>query len=338
MAVLKNTIMKDCPAINEIAPTFQTDDHGKWIVCTTQAKLKEAQEWMDTHIRTLLDPLATQDKPPVPTACPPQRVVNYAEVPDAQVTNLHALSVSTIAGIPKINAWGHPPLTATTQPATSPSTLSASHVTLFSELANKLESLQIQFDAREMAIDHKNRNFPTPLPEPILNETLKQVRTQNDIFKSSMEEVVESLKADVQSTVNTVTKMRHAVASNAQTVVSLNDRFDDFQSRMDIRLGPLEEATKAGGLAALINACLSQHINPVSTQPMDEDFPHTPRRLVDPALSTALTSADSSGSDTTSGRKREEPPSPFSRKGQASPSRARLDGPITNSSRYSDDG
>jgi hypothetical protein len=103
-------------------------------------------------------------------------------------------------------------------------------------------------------------------------------------------------------------------------------------SNISSQLAPLNSVLLGGGLSAMIQqslqACLSQSPevrqppNPIQTQPMEEDFVQTPRKLFDGALADSPTSSN---------KKRLVRPSPFSRKGQASPMRPRIDDPSSTS-------
>jgi hypothetical protein len=134
-------------------------------------------------------------------------------------------------------------------------------------------------------------------------------------------------KALTQDT--TITAIQTRLNSHETSIGSLNDRINTFENNMNVKTAPLQEAVEAGGLAALIQktvlGCLTitQNHNPVQSQPMDEDFSQTPRKLFDQALA----------SPDLSGKKRDEPPSPYSRKGQSSPLRVRHNDAASHSSR-----
>jgi hypothetical protein len=323
MAVIRTKIMNECPAINAIEPTFMTEERGKWNVCTTILKIKEAHEWIDTHLRHLLESLDNDEKPQLLYPCVPQRIINYAEVSDDQVKHLDALSVSFIAGIPPVNAWSSPPLTATTHPGTNPSTLSASHSTILSSLVEKVDALKLQVDARDMATGHQKSSFPIQSLKPVPTPSPVSVLNGNVNLQSGMDARIEILQDDARSTKAELIAMRQILSSHATTNAQLGDRMDDFESYIDIQLAPLKEATAAGGLAALIRSCLTQPASPISIPPqtvdelddlnddeaMEEDEAHTPRRL--------FPRPPEKRSDSSSGKKRREAPSPF----KASPPR-----------------
>jgi hypothetical protein len=63
MAIIKPAIIEACPAIDTIESTFQTDDLGKWFVCSTLMKYQDAQDWIDTNLQTMMDNTAPEDKP-----------------------------------------------------------------------------------------------------------------------------------------------------------------------------------------------------------------------------------------------------------------------------------
>jgi hypothetical protein len=331
MAVIRNHIMNDCPAINAIEPMFMTDSRGKWTVCTTIRNIKEAQAWFDDNLGSLLASLENDEKPPVPLPCVPQRIINYAKVSESQVQHLDALSVSFLAGIPPVNAWGSPPLTATTHPGTNPSTISASQSTFLSSLEKRIESLQVQVDARDMATGRQNSNSSIQLPGPVPTPPPDLALNQNANFQSEIDERIEIIHNASESTKIELIAMRKRLSSHANTTARLTERFDNFESFMDTQLAPLQEAAAAGGFEALIRRCLTQPSPPASIQtqmvdvpmeddPMEDASAHIPRIL---SLRSAAPRSDQS-----SGKKRREPSSSL----KASPPRVRRDTTTPHSS------
>jgi hypothetical protein len=315
MAAIRNKLMTECPAINAIEPMFMTDQRGKWTVCTTLQKLKEAQTWIDDHLTHLLDPLEIAEKPPLPLPCVPQRIINYAEVSESQVKHLADLTVvAFIPGIPpSVNPWGSPARTATTHPVTTPSTLSANSPYL-SSLSNKIDALQIQLNAQEMATGHQKSNNPNPLPVSVPTPSPVPVPNGKATDRSWMETSIEILQSEAMATKTELLEIRQKLASHANATAQLTDRIEDFQSHVDTQIAPLQEVTAAGGFATLILNCLSQAgVIPIPPQPVhgpaEDDFEHTPRQL--------FPRPPDQVSDSNSGKKRREPPSPF----RASPPR-----------------
>lgn len=319
MDLIKSTIMTECPAINAIEPTFMTDDFGKWTVCTTKEKLHEAQEWIDHNLQLLMDTISPEDKPSLPKAVSPQRIISYIEVSDSEFDNLYSLSGCSISDPPPVkNAWGSPPLTATTQQSNSYSTTSASQATLVSALATKITMLESQLASHESQLSEKLSDQTDTL-QGVFDDYVKCIDSKS--FKQSSLISALSSKVDAQNT----------------TISSITDRFDSFEFNITAQVAPLtNEAAQAGGLAALIQqtvlGCLTQtqNINPIQTQPssqpqdhpMDDESSHTPRKLF-----SHITTND----DTSSSKKRSDPPSPFSRNGQPPPLRVRRDLATTNS-------
>jgi hypothetical protein len=332
MAILKPTIMTDCPAINAIESNFMTDEFGKWTICSTKAKLEEAQDWIDNNLQLLMDITAPEDKPPVPKAVTPQRIISYAAVPDSQVDHLIALSGFSLSDKPKANAWGKPPTTATTHQSTKFSTLSESQTTVLSTLVTKFTYLESQLTSQNAIIASQNI---------IIADNKKmiayQLAVQTDKLQTSIEEIATSFTHASNAQTKQIIAIQSKVVSQEKKMESINDRIDKFETNMSAQVAPLAEATQAGGLAALMQqtvlACLKQTQNQngdlAQTQPMDEDFSQTPRKLFDPALSTDST-------ETSSSKKRQVPPSPDSRKeGQHSPVRARRDPSASDASHSS---
>jgi hypothetical protein len=327
MATLKTTFMKECSAIKAIEPTFQSDEFGKWTICSNKEKIKDAQDWIDTNLQLIMDNIPPEDKPPIPKAVIPQRIVSYAEVSDLHIDNLVALSGLSIAPPPTTNPWNNPPSNATTQPSTNFSPLSESQTTLISTLVAEVHSLKSTVASQNKTIDNHKTNITTQLSaQSIKIQTIQTSLDDNITFMAR-----ENNKRSVQ-----INEIKSQVKTQETTIESINDRINNISKQVS----PLNEAVQAGGLAALIQqtvlGCLRQTQTPnesqIQLQPMEEDFSHTPRQLFDPALSTECTDVSLS-----SGKKRDIPPSPFSRKGQSSPVRARLDLKVSDSSSSLDD-
>ena len=327
MTILKSQIMMDCPAINGVEPTFQTDEFGKWNVCSTQAKIKEAQAWVDAHLPNLLDQLATEDKPSVPQACTPHRVIDYAAISDSQVDSLFALSGLSIATPPPISAWGNSPAFATTQAPPTYSTLSESQTSM-NEIVSKLKLMESTLQSHDATIKGNHTQSiqsSDQLSAQITDYISDQFLDHASGLHSEFEEYIDDFKDDLQQQSSQISGILSKVAAQ-------EDRFAVLEHTISSQFAPLNEAILGGGLLQSIRACISESqpgtqlalpvptllARPVRTQPMDEDFPQTPRRLFDRGVSD-----DSSISS--SRRKRDIRPSPFSRRGQPSPLRARRD-------------
>jgi hypothetical protein len=325
MATLKPTFMKECPAIKAIEPTFQSDEFGKWNICSTREKIKEAQDWIDANLQLMMDNTPPEDKPPIPKAVTPQRIVSYAEVSDLHVDHLVALSGLSVARPPTTNPWNSPPSKATTQPSTNFSPLSESQTTLISALVAEVKSLKSTVLSQNTTIDNNKSNITIQLTAQSAKIQTIQMSLDDSVAFMARENIKQSVK------INEITSQ---VKSQETTIESINDRIDNISKQVS----PLNEAVQAGGLAALIQqtvlACLrqTQHQTPTPQEPMEEDFSHTPRQLFDLALATTDTEEP-----ITSGQKQKIPPSPFSRKGQSTPVRARLEYTASASSRSTDD-
>ena len=232
-----------------------------------------------------------------------------------------------IAGIPPFNAWKSPPLTATTQPFTAPSTLT-DNSQLLSSLISEIQSLKLQINTGAMATDHQKSNSPPQVPGPAPLNPLDPTPGQTGNLQSDLEAQIVLLQRASSTTTSEFISIRKTLADHASTTAQLTDRFDDFERYIDHQLAPLKEATAAGGLAALIRSCLSPSTSPArlpqqNDEPMEDNSVYTPRRLA--LARPPTTPPPESRSVSNSGRKRGERPSPFSRQGQASPSRVRLD-------------
>jgi chromosome segregation ATPase len=241
------------------------------------------------------------------------------------VDHLVALSGLSIARPPTTNPWNSPPSQATTQPSTNFSPLSESQTTLISALVAEVKSLKSTVLSQNTTIDNNKSNITIQLTAQSAKIQTIQMSLDDSVAFMARENIKQSVK------INEITSQ---VKSQETTIESINDRIDNISKQVS----PLNEAVQAGGLAALIQqtvlACLrqTQHQTPTPQEPMEEDFSHTPRQLFDLALATTDTEEP-----ITSGQKQKIPPSPFSRKGQSTPVRARLEYTASASSRSTDD-
>jgi hypothetical protein len=302
MDILQSVILTDCPDINAMASTFQTDEHGRWTVCTTQGKIKAAKIWIDTNLQHAIDAIPNESKPPVPASCPPQRIIDYAAVPDSQFESLYALSGLSPAATPTVNAWQTTPLTPKTSTAKNPPTISTSQTTLISSLATQLNTLQSRFESRAMATADDASCTPIQLSEPVSKFISDQLLSQTANLQSALDENMDYLKRNATTQDSKILEMQNRLNSHENSISSLNYRIENFENNMNLKTAPLQEAVEAGGLAALIQktvlGCLTQTHH--QTLPMDEDSAHTPSRPPHHTVPVTL-----------SGNKRVEPPSPF---------------------------
>jgi hypothetical protein len=331
MLLLKSKIMTECLSINAIEPTFQTDEFGKWTVCTTTAHVNDAKAWIDKYLPSIMDSLVSDDKPSLPRAVVPHRVIVHNEVPDSQIDRLFALS-GLNASTPTVNAWVTPPRTATTQPlAASFSTLTSPQSTTILEIFSQLKSIQTHIATTTAEKD----KLPTPTSDHISDYITDQIIEHTSTIQSEFDERFDALCSDSKKQSVQISGILSKVDAQGTSIASINNRFDSLETNISSQLAPLNSVLLGGGLSAMIQqslqACLAQSPevrqppNPVSAQPMDEDLIsfHTPRRLYDDAL------FDSPA--TSSNKKRLERPSPLSRKGQATPMRPRIDDPLSTS-------
>jgi uncharacterized coiled-coil protein SlyX len=257
MAILKPMIMKDCPAINAIEPTCMTDDSGKWTLGTTQETLKDAQAWIDTNLQLLMDTISPDDKPSLPKAITPQRIISYAAVSDSQLDNLLALAGLSTSAQPTVNAWCSPPLTAPTPPSPLYPTLSASQPTVISELVTKITLLESQLVSQNTTIDENESKLSALLSAQTIN------------LQSLLDERITPLQLASNKQSATITRLQSQVDVQQTTIASINDRIDVFENNISSQIAPLlTEAAQAGGLAELIQhtvlGCLNQKIQSIS--------------------------------------------------------------------------
>ena len=322
MDILKTKILSACPAITAIEPSFMANDFGKWFLCSTSARLKEAQTWIDDNLQSLMDGLSPEDKPSLPKAVLPQRIIDYGSVPDSQMDNLFTLSGMSISD-PTVNAWSTPTtLTAPTMQNTS-STLSASQATMISDLITKVQALESLLDSQTSTPVQPTLD-PTPIPAQISDFISDQVLEHTTNLQHSLDASLLHLRSDYTHQAQKINSIDFKLAAQDTTISNIQERIDDFESNISYQVAPLKEAIDAGGLAALIQktvlGCLTQtqHPPPSVPQPMEEDFNtyvQTPRRTFNHAASGIASPP--------SANKRSIPPSPFSRNGQSSPLRVR---------------
>jgi uncharacterized coiled-coil protein SlyX len=340
MAILKPTIMMDCPAINAIESTFMTDDCGKWTIGSTKARIKEAQEWIDDNLPRLMDITSPDNKPPVPTAVVPQRIIFHAEVSDLQMDHLVAISGISISTQPTVNAWGSPPLIPPTQPSPS-ETPSASLTKMMSELITKVNVLDSKLTAHLTTIA-QNKSTISALESTLTIQqktiahnkstilalqsalTIQQTTIDQNNSKisalsaqvlhlpSALDESITDLKLQSTKPAVPITELTSQVDAHEDTIASIHDRVDVLEPsisnqlvHLNAALPPLHDVVQAGGFAALIQKTLLEF---------------------DPTLPSVSTKLSTT-------KKRPTPPSPFSRKGQPSPVRVRRDKPTSNSVR-----
>jgi hypothetical protein len=329
MAILRPKIITECSAIKAIEPTFQTDEFGKWNICSTQAKFKEAQAWIDSNLQTILDNTAIEDKPSVPALCPPHRIIDYAAISDSQVESLYALSGISVNQPPPVNAWGTPHLIAPTQAPPTFSTLSASQTTI-NELRSELKDIKTTLASHDATLnDPKNKtNLSAETTDQITEFIQDQIIDMTSSLHSEFEEYIDDLKDEIHKQSTNLSKQSSQISGILSKVEAQDARFVVLETTISNQFAPLNDAILGGGLLKSLREFMIQpqpatQLALPAPQPMDEDIVHTPRRLFDIAISESPAAS--------SGKKRNIRPSPFSRRGQPSPLRVRRDHPVSSS-------
>jgi uncharacterized coiled-coil protein SlyX len=342
MALLKPTILTECPAITAIESTFLTDDYGKWTIGSTISRFKEAQDWIDDNLPRLMDITPSDEKPPVPKAVIPKRIIFHAEISDLQMENLVALSGSSLPTQPPANAWGSPPLIPTTPPFTPSPHPSASLTKMMSDLLTKVNLLESQLTAPPTPIDQPN----SPISD--LQSTLALQQTTIAQHKTTIS-ALESALAIQQTTIDQTNLKISALL--AQTL--------KLQSALDERTSSnLKSPTQAVPIHA--TPCQADvHEDPIASihAPMDVSAPHlsTPfspltdavapplhdevaqaggfAALIKTALRTSDFTLSAVRTELPTTNKRPIPSFPFSCKGHPSPVRVRRDQPSSTSAK-----
>ena len=199
---------------------------------------------------------------------------------------------------------------------------------MISDLVTKVQALESKFDSQHMPLDQTESTIST------------QLSAHADNLQHALDLSIRELTLVSDLQTKKIAVIHSTVATQATTISSISTRFDVFESNLNTHMAPLDEAIKAGGLAALIQqtvlGCLNltpaaQNHSATSTQgqlpirSVDAELsrtPHTPRQLFGTAIN-AVTEASSAI------KKRVHAPSP--RKGQSSPMRARLHPPTSDS-------
>ena len=221
MALLKPNFMTECPAITAIEPTFMTDTHGKWNLCSTTDKIDEAQDWIDNNLQTFLDTTATENKPPVPQACIPHRIIDYAKIPDLQVDNLYALSGLSLDSPSTSNAWGRPPVISTTTHPPTYSTLSASQTTM-NEIVTKLKLMESTLESHDATINKNNNHLSAHSSDHISDYISEQIIEHNASMFSEFDDHVHHLKDEIKHQSAQISGILSTVAAQESSIKSID--------------------------------------------------------------------------------------------------------------------
>jgi hypothetical protein len=258
MAILKPTIMTDCPAINAIEPTFLTDGVGKWTICTTKEKLQEAQDWMDDYLHLLMETTLPKDTETLPTLIHPQRLIIHDAISDLQFEHLVALSGSFPSKETPGSAWCIPPLTS---PCSFQPTTVAPSTTMLSELATTVQSLEAKLISQQITIDQNE------------SKTSALISAQTINLQRVLDKSIASLTFEFNQQAKTIAQLQYQVDDQASMIDSVLDCLGRLTTDLNAELAPLREAAQAGGLAALIEQTLLKCLPPSFSASRQQDKP-----------------------------------------------------------------